>query len=122
MSSNFAIPLVVANGGATSSQSAPDTRAPVLNTAAKLSESMAILSMKLMQVGKPSEAYQNYLSDIERFLALLAQQLDADSACTSDDGVPITEDVQLQSQRIDVIGEISAVNFADSRVRTGIEI
>ncbi len=100
MSSNFAIPLVVANGDATSSQSAPDTRAPVLNTAVKLGERMAILSMKLIQVGKPSEAYQNYLSDIERFLALLAQQLDAD------DGVPITEDVQLQSHRIDVIGEI----------------
>jgi hypothetical protein len=66
---------------ATPSDSAPVTDASALGTAAQLSEKMTMLSMKLMQVVQPSEqAYQNYFSEIGRFLLIILQQLDADSA------------------------------------------
>ncbi len=125
VSSTISFPLANAIGDATSSESAPVTSAPVLRTAAaKLSEKMSILSMKLMQVPQPSEqAYQNYFSDIERFLLRISQQLDADSACMPNAGDSMTKDGQLQSTCINVIGEMPAVDDADSaRVSTGSQV
>lgn len=68
---------------ATPPESAPVTVAPTLGTAAQLSEKMTVLSVKLMQVAQPGfreQAYKNYLSEIERFLFQISQQLDDDSA------------------------------------------
>ena len=88
-------------------------------TAKNLSERMAFLSMQLLQVAKPSEqVYQTYLSDIERFLSLISQQLAADSASvrTGIQALPsfckesMTADVQSQSPGIEMFGECMADN------------
>ena len=111
----------------TSSLSAQVAIAPVLRTAAVLSEKMSILSMKLMQVrtvtAQPNEQdYQNYLNDIERLLSKISQQLDADSARTSGADSSMIDAVQLRPIGIIVSGESLAVDAADSAsVKTGIQ-
>jgi hypothetical protein len=135
VSSNSAIFHVGAIGDATSSQSAPVASALVLpTTAAKLSEKLSMLSMKLMQVSQPTEqAYQTYLNDIESFLSRISQQLDADSTFTTGvdaadsalvktgiQALPsfckglMTESVQSQSPKFEEFGDCISDNNVGS--------